>query len=87
METLDRRVIKSFVWHGDKCFFVSTIERDSSAPILPTPRYNETLIWEYDWEKKERLLLIYQGDDMRGSISKHLCWCSAIHRDGCIEDL
>lgn len=50
----DRRIIKSYVWHNDKCFFVSTIERDSSAAISPPPRYFETIAWWYDWEIGER---------------------------------
>lgn len=49
------RELKSFVWHKPtgKCFFVSTVERDSSAAIQPPPlRYMETIVWEYDWNEK-----------------------------------
>lgn len=81
----DERVIKSFVWHDGKCFFVSTIERDSSATEGPR-RFNETLVWNYEWNKKERGTLIHQGGDMAGSISTHQCICAALHRDGCIDD-
>ncbi len=27
----DEPKLKSYVWHDEKCYFVSTIERDSSA--------------------------------------------------------
>ena len=52
----DNRIIKTYVWHGDKCFFVSTIERESSAMEGPR-RYNETIVWKCEWEKGEREML------------------------------
>ena len=55
----DDRIIKTYVWHGDKCFFVSTINRESSAAILPALRYNETMVWEYNWGAPA-------GEDPRG---------------------
>jgi len=51
------RQLKSYVWcyHTDKCFFVSTIERDSSAMgEPPARRFMETIAWEYDWDTRER---------------------------------
>ena len=81
----DDRIIKSYVWHGERCFFVSTIERDSSAAADPS-RYNETLVWAYDWNKKEREEMLYQESDVRGSVSRHLSVCAALHRDGCLEE-
>ena len=59
----DDRVIKSYVWHGEKCFFVSTIERGRSAAMAYGARYNETLVWEYDWAKQEREGLLYQEEE------------------------
>lgn len=65
------RIIKTYVWHGGTCFFVSTIERDSSA-ALAMSRYNETMAWEYDWEKRERgQFFIYHADAPLGSIRAH----------------
>ena len=81
----DDRVIKSYVWHGEKCFFVSTIERESSAAMAYGARYNETLVWEYDWERQKRWGLLYQEEDAKGSISRHLCVCMALYRDGTLE--
>ena len=66
----DERIIKSYVWHENKCFFVSTIERDSSAMLGPR-RYNETLVWEYDWAKHERGEQIGQAEAPRGCIGVH----------------
>ena len=50
----DRRILKSYCWHKGRCFFISTIERDSSAAVSPAPRYMETIAWEYDWDSTER---------------------------------
>ncbi len=78
----DERQIKSYVWHGTKCFFVSTILRESSAMGGPT-HYNETVVWPYDWEKREcRHNSIYQDGDTAGSIRQHLKVCERIHHTG-----
>ncbi len=53
MTTPDERKLKTYVFHGDKCFFVSTIIRDSSAVGYPS-RYAETMTWEHDWHTNER---------------------------------
>lgn len=80
----ESRVIKSYVWHKfndtERCFFVSTIERDSSSPYAEGTRYNETLVWAYDWTKAERgEEILLQEEDSRGSIRKHNFVCEQIH--------
>ena len=67
---LDARQIQSYVHHDGKCFMVSTITRDSSAMLAPG-RYNETIVWAYDWDKRERGEMIHTDEDMRGSIRTH----------------
>lgn len=66
----DNNVIKTYVWHGDKCFFVSTISRDSSA-ALAFGRYNETIVWEYNWKTTERGQMLHQDEGSLGSIRTH----------------
>ena len=57
----DIRKLKSYVWHGRQCFFVSTIERDSSAMVAPPPpRFNETIAWLYDYDARERGEIVAQ---------------------------
>lgn len=51
--TPDERRLKTYVWHGDKCYFVSTIMRDSSCYEGPR-RISETMTWEFNWETNER---------------------------------
>lgn len=67
----DNAVIKTYVWHDGKCYFVSTIERDSSAAIIPAPRFNETIVWEYDWKTATRGKMIHQEDAVKGCIGVH----------------
>lgn len=81
----DARVIKSYVWHKGKCFFVSTIERDSSA-LFYNHRYNETLVWKYDWENRERGELVGQGEGLKGTIQNHLKICERIYFTGKVEE-
>ena len=60
----DVRKLKTYVWHGDKCFFVSTIERESSAMVQPpAPRFNETLAWNYDWDRGVRGDIVAQDGE------------------------
>lgn len=80
-EPSNDRVIKTYVWHDGKCFFVSTIERDSSAAGGPQ-RYNETIVWEFDWEKNERRLMVFQTSCAPGSIVAHQRTVEAIHDVG-----
>ena len=74
-------VIKTYVWHEDKCFFVSTIERESSAMGNPS-RYNETMVWEYNWDASERGALIHQDEAGRGSLRAHQNIVEKLHATG-----
>lgn len=83
----DQRVIKSYVWHKDKCFFISTINRDSSALAAYGRRYAETLAWEYDFEKSERIEIVGQDEGVEGSITKHMLMCQRLHDTGIAEEV
>jgi hypothetical protein len=63
-------LIKTYVRHEDKWFFVSTIDRESSAPIIPSPWYAETIVWSTN-VAGERQELLWQGDAYKGSIKTH----------------
>lgn len=55
----------SYVFHeaSGKCFFVSTVERDSSAAACYGSRYMQTIVWEYDWEKRQRGVMLHLTGD------------------------
>ena len=81
----DNRVIKSYVWHKGKCFFVSTIERDSSSPAGPD-RYNETMVWDFDWNTAKRNEhFIYQEEGPTESIYEHQQVCQRLFDTGSAE--
>ena len=77
----DNRIWKSYVWHEEKCFFVSTIEREYDT-YEGTMRGQETLAWIYDWEKSERGELIRQA----GHICDHQAICRCLINYGEIPD-
>jgi hypothetical protein len=76
-------VIQSYVFHGEKAFFVSTIERDSSC-MRPT-RYNETIVWDWDRVTRETGAMICQGDDIKNSRARHYQICELIAATGSPE--
>jgi hypothetical protein len=80
----DERVIKSYVWHEGKCFFVSTINRDSSA--MTGGRYAETIVWNFDWGKNERGSIVGQRESYTDSIFRHIKICQMLHDKGIIEE-
>lgn len=77
----NKPIWKSHVWHGGKCFFVSTIERTYDTFAGET-RGPETLVWEYDWENRERGGLIHQG----GSVADHQAICRCVIAEGVMPD-
>jgi hypothetical protein len=78
---IENRIIKSYVWHGDKCFFVSTIDRDSSS--MEGGRYAETMVWEHDWKTNQRMEgILSQTDAPQGSIREHIRQVTAFHETG-----
>lgn len=70
-----KRKLKSYVWHGEQCFFVSTIERDSSACVTPAPRYHETIAWVYDWDGAETVgdMIWMEGEGECFAQHQHIC--------------
>lgn len=50
----DNSILKTYVYTDAGCYYVSTIERDSSAMVSPPMRFNETIAWEWNKETRER---------------------------------
>jgi len=80
------KIMQSYVWHNDKCFFVSTINRESSAREAYELIYAETMVWEYDCTQGERGRLIYQFDDIKNGIKSHIKACQELHANGRINE-
>jgi len=80
----DKRQLTSYVWHKGQCYFVSTIERDSSANVPPVPRFMETIAWEYDWDARQRGSMV-ATEGSGSAVSQHFEMCQQLHRNGCYE--
>lgn len=80
-----KTVIQFYVHHGNKGFFVSTIDRSSSAALCPG-RYNETMVWEFDFKTKERGSILHQDGAALGNLKKHFAICEQLFNNGCIKD-
>ena len=78
----DTRQLKSYIWHDGQCFFVSTIDRDSSACTGgPPARFMETIAWENDWAKRERGDMVAMSGDGPG-FSQHMEMCRQLYLTG-----
>ena len=79
----DNSVAKTYISHNGKWFFVSTIERDSSAMEGPR-RYNETIVWEYENDTRGEML--FQDGDSKGSIRTHQKIVDRLFKTGRAEE-
>ena len=80
------KVIQSYVWHGDKCFFVSTINRASSA-YMCDGMYTETMAWTFDISDETIGDEIVMASGPLGSIFQHIEMCKQLHETGTIEEI
>jgi hypothetical protein len=78
--------LKSYVWHDGQCFFVSTIERDSSAMMeTPVSRFHETIVWEYDWDTAKRGTMVAQ-EGCGTAFDQHYRVCKDFYETGKLND-
>ena len=80
----DTRLIKSYVWHGEECFFVSTITRDSSAMLGPR-RFSETIVWKFNWMNNEQGEQVSMHSGSPDTYFTHLQVCQFLHDTGKTE--
>ena len=79
-------LIQSYVHHKGKCFFVSTIDRDSSAAAYQG-LYAETIVWEWNKETRERGEMIGQDEGGQGSIYEHARICRDLFKNGTLDEV
>ena len=78
----NKNVIKTYVFHKDRCFFVSTINRECSSMAGYGSVYSETLVFDYDWSKKETSGILYQASGCRDAINVHQHVVEMFHKHG-----
>lgn len=80
-------VAKSYIYRGDRAWFVSTIDRVSSAALAYGHRYFETIVWETNPETHERLSrILYQAGAPHGSLREHGAVCERLYATGNPEE-
>ena len=79
---MTNKVMQSQVWYGDKCFFVSTLNRESSAALAYGATYAETMAWDCDPETGARGVMVGMSDSPTGSIRGHIAACTRLHETG-----
>lgn len=82
MSAMSTTLIQSYVMHGETCFFVSTINRASSAELAYGSTYAETLAWVVDVETKQRGDIVAQDEASTGSMKGHFRVCEKLAATG-----
>lgn len=79
---MSHQICRSFVYHGDECFFVSTINRECSSPESYGGTYAETMVWTYNDEVGSRSELLYMGSSSTDSLHTHFKVCQLLVETG-----
>lgn len=83
---MTNKLAQTYVWNGDKAFFVSTINRQCSA-VAYNGLYAETMVWEWDERRpNQRGALLWQGEAAEGSLRTHQRVVEKLAKDGIAED-
>lgn len=78
----DHTLVQTYISHGDEWFFVSTIDRDSSAMLGPD-RFAETIVWHLpDGRRGANGEQLWMGSAYQGSIREHQRIVDAIRAKG-----
>jgi hypothetical protein len=80
------KLMQSYVFHKDQCFFVSTANRACSALGASDIIYAETLVWESNTRKFSQDRLIHQGEDRRDGLDTHFKICKQLFQTGACVD-
>ena len=70
-EYADKTLAQTYVWHSGEGFYVSTINRRSSAALSYGRIYSETMVWEWNRETKKRGDIIGQDEHCEDSLFAH----------------
>lgn len=81
----DTKLIQTHCFTDHGAFFVSTINRDSSAMEAYGRRYAETIVWQWDEEKRERGSIVGMGESGEFSIRRHQDIVACLYKHGTVE--
>jgi hypothetical protein len=75
-------IARTYVWHGARCWMVSTVNRESSAAAAHGARYAETMVWEWDETTRGLGRLAGMDEAGEGSIYAHQRMVQRLHDTG-----
>lgn len=79
---MSQAIAQTYLYREGKCWFVSTINRVSSAALAMGATYAETMAWEFEPETKQRGPLVAQEEAPTDSLYAHIEVCESLHRHG-----
>lgn len=79
----EKQFLRTWVRHGEKWFFVSTINRLCSSDY-PT-EFAETMAWEWDNEKNERCAIVGELSGPYNSPFNHFFCVESLLTKGLVE--
>jgi len=78
---MNEKLVQTYVKHEDQWFFVSTINRESSASESPGFEYAETIAWKIAHDNTRQEMLDIRTD-MRNHIQTHLNYIHSLFEFG-----
>lgn len=78
------QLAKSFISTNDKHYFISTINRESSAMLAHGSIYAETIAWEWNPETNTRGEQVKQDESWQDSLEGHKRVIDFIYNGGLI---
>ena len=85
-EFVNKTLAQTEVLHGDKWFFVSTINRRSSAALAYGRIYSETLVWEWNRKTAKKGDMVGQDEHCEDSIFAHQRMVQRLFNTGKCEE-
>lgn len=80
-------IAQTYIYRAEgQCFFVSTINRESSAALAYGATYAETMAWEFDRTTNTRGHLVAMDEAATDSIVGHIRVCEALHKHGSVDN-
>ena len=74
-------LVKTYIHHKDKMFFVSTMNREAST-LDYSAIYAETMAFEYDKNTKRVGKIVAQTSSAKDSIGGHIRVCAELFKTG-----
>jgi len=82
----DNKLKQDDIEFNGKTFFVSTINRESSASLNYRSMYAETMVWEINPETRLRGAFVGQDEHAENSLYAHNRVCENLRKYGTVDE-